>query len=191
MFKVIAKTALKTLLAAVILLCLAFGVASLGFPAKMAGFFEKCGNYEFATGYASLSYTYSHSTQDLVRCFNNSAMANNNGNVIHFGNMLLSDDGFDGYCEENAGYRQFACGKIACARYVAGDGKTALKLAEETVAQSGGFPKNNALVQLMLAAKSDRDMLVAIKSAFENITPLEGEEEYYSVATAELNKLLS
>ena len=44
MFKVIAKTALKTLLAAVIILCLAFGVASLGFPAKMAGFFEQCEN---------------------------------------------------------------------------------------------------------------------------------------------------
>lgn len=191
MFKVIAKTALKTLLAAVIILCLAFGVASLGFPAKMAGFFEKCGNYEFATGYASLNYTYSHKTADLARCFNNSAMAKNNGNVIHFGNMLLADEGFDTYCKENAGYRQFACGKIACARYVMGDGKTALKLAEETVLGEGGFPKNNALVSLMLAAEKDKEMLSAIKTAMEKVSPAESEAEYYATVTDVLNGLLS
>lgn len=190
MFKVIAKTALKTLLAAVILLCVAFGVASLGFPANMAGFFEKCGNYSFATGYASLSYTYSGKIDDLARCVNDSVLSGNDANTVHFGNMLLEDENFAGYCAENAGYRQYACGKIASAKYRQNDKQNALSVAKSAFVESG-FPANNALVQLMITAEEDKDMLTAIKSAVEEITPAESETEYHAQVLDILDGLLN
>ncbi|MDE7330480.1 MAG: hypothetical protein K2N30_05295 [Clostridia bacterium] len=189
MFKVIAKTALKTLLAAVIILCVAFGVASLGFPASMAGFFEKCGNYSFATGYASLSYTYSGKVDDLARCLNDSIMAGNDGNTVHFGNMLLDNGGFNGYCAENNGYRQFACGKIAAAKYRQGDKQNALLVAKSAFTE-GGFPVGNALVELMITAESDKDMLSAIKTEVGGIVPEDGEREYYEMVLDILNNSL-
>ena len=98
MFKVIIKTALKTLLALIIVLALAFVGLSLGYPSGMAGFFENCGMYSFAKGYASLSYTYSGNISDLARCFNDGVMAGDDGNTANRGNELISNEKFEEFC---------------------------------------------------------------------------------------------
>ena len=82
MFNVVVKTALKTLLGVIIALLIAFAIASLGFPGSMASLFENWGNYSLATGYASLSYSYSGNAEDLARCFQDSVLAGNDGDIV-------------------------------------------------------------------------------------------------------------
>lgn len=184
MFKVIVKTALKTLLAAIIILVLAFAGLSLGYPSGMASFFERCGWYSFAKGYASLSYTYSGNIEDLARCFNDGVMANDDGSTVKFGGELIEKDGFDGLCERETerlgiNYRHFVYGNVSCAKYRRGDKNGALDTAVKAFADKNSFPVNNALTQLAGTARGDATTLKLIKAEMESITPLESEKDYY------------
>lgn len=184
MFKVIIKTALKTLLALIIVLALAFVGLSLGYPSGMAGFFENCGMYSFAKGYASLSYTYTGNISDLARCFNDGVMAGDDGNTANRGNELISNEKFEEFCiaeTERLGldYRQFVYGNTACAEYRRGQKSEALETALKAVTDKNSFPVNNALAQLAGAAKGDATVLKLIKAEIESITPQESQKDYY------------
>lgn len=185
MFKIIAKTALKVLVAVIIALIIAFAVASLGFPKSMAGFFEKQGAYSFAGGYASLQYGYSGKTEDLARCVQDYVLAENDKNTVKFGDKLAAAEDFDGFSESETArlgfdYKQYICGKIACAKYRNGDKDGALVFAKTAVEESGRFAKNNALVQLVLEiyGADDADAARAAKPVLENVPHSEDDSEY-------------
>lgn len=176
MFKVIAKTALKTLAIVIALIVLAFGIASLGFPSAMAGAFEKLGNYSFATGYASLSYSYSKDVADLARCAQDSILAGNDKATVRFGDKLISHEDFSSYCEKESerlglDYFQFICGNTACAKYRTGNTDGALKTCETALSETEGFPEGNAYARLtvVVAEKNDADTAKLIKTALEGV----------------------
>lgn len=187
MFKVILKTALKTLLVVLLLAAVGFAIASLGFPKSMASYFEKCGNYSMAAAYSSLSYSYSGDADDLNRCVQDNIEAGNDRNVSAFGDELLSRDDFSQFCERKSGelkfdYRQYICGRIAVAKYRLGNFDGAISLVNGAMSFVN-FPSQNAMVQLVLAVrekgnKPDGERLLA---EVEKLKPTEEEQPYYEM----------
>lgn len=195
MFKVIAKTALKTLAVVAALIVLAFGIASLGFPSAMAGAFEKLECYSFATGYASLSYTYSKDVSDLARCAQDSILAENDKNTVKFGDMLISHEEFNAFCgkeSERLGhdYLQYICGKTACAKYRTGNKDGAFNTASAAFSKTEGFPENNAFAQLTVevAVKHDADTAKRIKTALKDVS---AEGGYYDAVINILDAIIN
>lgn len=197
MFKVIAKTALKALIIAVLFVSLAFGVLSLGYPLGMASFFEHCGNYSFASGYASLNYKYTGKLEDLDRCFYDCSLASDDGDIIYFGETLLSKHGFDEYGaargeELGINYKHYVCGCVAAAKYRQGDKAEALETAKSAFEAESGFPNANALVKLLLEAQTDTVYLEnGVKPAVLEITPLGGQADYYNRVISIIDGLIT
>lgn len=197
MKNIISKTAFKTILVVLIAAVLAFGVASLGFPQHMATFFENTGNYRFATGYASLAYTYSGTFDNLARCVDDSILSGSDSNIVNFASRMVQDDRFDEYCEErdkiiaetlsknnvtastNYSYKQYIMGNLACSMYVLDDADGALEIAK-TAVKGVGFPSNNALVMLAQRAvtNSDEDMKNKLREIIKEIQVAPDETEY-------------
>lgn len=204
MSKIILKTALKTLLIVAVVVLVAFGVASLGFPSDMASLCEKSGNYSMATGYASLSYTYSKDVNDLNRCFTDSIYAKNDGNIVKFGDQLIEDEKFPELCESITAikvktngkeieipidYKQYVCGHVAAAKYREGNEEQALETAKTAMADVEGFPSNNALAILSLQVIQDADKGTAKELLSEITANHRDESDYCKVLIDELTKV--
>ena len=167
------------ILAVIVAAALAFGVASLGFPAQMATMFERTGAYSVAMRYASLAYTYKPTMQNLERCVNDSVFCGDNGNTVNYGEMLLSRGEFEEYYAQIPGAKQFITGSIARAYYANGNKQQALATAQNAVGK--GFPKPNALGALALSAydASDREFMDSLIAAVRLCTPVSPEENQY------------
>lgn len=174
MFKVIYKTALKALLAVIIALVLAFGVASLAFPQSMASMCEKLGNYSGAVSYASLRYTYTKNVDDLARCADDSILAKSDGKIVKYCGKLVEHEDFDEVCKKKStellDYRQSVYGNLSAAQYRKGETQTAIQTAVKAMEGVNGFPKNNAFVFLTLEVqkKADKDTAVLILEEIKN-----------------------
>lgn len=202
MSKVILRTALKTLLAVIIVIIIGFTVLSLGFPKLMASFLEDGGNYSFAAGYASLSYSYSGDVGDLARCVHDYMAAENDEKVAEFGAKLVKHEKFSDYCDSETerlsayydkkfDYRQYICGKIAATKYRLGDNFGTMTIIESAM-DHVNFPANNALVQLVLMVqeRNDKDFGDEILIYLETITPQESEMVYYNAVKSVLEELV-
>lgn len=196
MTKVVLKTALKTILAVLVVIIIGFTVLSLGFPKTMASFFEDGGSYSFAAGYASLSYSYSGDVADLARCVHDYIAADRDDKVSQFGDDLIKHENFSEYCKsetERLGldYKQYVCGKIAVSKYKTGDKQGAMKTVDGALTEVG-FPANNAFVQLLLTVKEKNDkdfgdeLLVYVKT----VTPKDSEAEYYDAIKSILEEFV-
>ncbi len=193
MNKLILKTALKTAACIIALVLVAFTVASLGFPAEMAGMCERAGNYSFATGYASLKYSYTKDVNDLSRCVVDSILAGNEANVIKFGEKLLADEGF-AELAENADYKQYVCGNVACAQYASGKKDRAMQTVREAMLGVTDFPLNNsyAVLCIRVCEKADTVSAAELKDGLTRYAP-EGErqQKYYDAITKSLESIIS
>ncbi len=171
MNNIILKTALKTFLALFIALFVAFGIASLGFPQHMATACENIGAYSFATGYASLRYSYSGDKEDLARCLEDSILAGKDRNIVVFGNRLTEDrQAFDEYCKTKTegvwkkyDYRQYVLGALACAKFASGEADGAIDTAKYALEGAAGFPVPNAAGDLAEDIKAAGDAQTAGK----------------------------
>lgn len=101
--EVVVKTALKTLLAVIIALVLAFGIVSLAYPGGMANICENTGNYSMAVSYCSLAYKYSGKVEDLARCAEDSIFAKNDKKIEKYCSELLQHKDFENLCAEKSG----------------------------------------------------------------------------------------
>ena len=202
---IVSKTAFKTVLAVLILLIIAFGVMSFGFPQYMATFFEDMGNYSLATSYASLAYTYDGKEENLVRCVDDSILSGNDKKIVDFASRLVNSKTFDDYCAkrdeitrkklEQSGlqistdysYKQYVMGNLACSQYSLGDGNAALETA--VIAMDGvGFPANNVLVMLSRRAimQNDTEMKQKLYEIISNLTYVRADEEEYRRAVLQI-----
>lgn len=162
----------------------------------MAGFFENIGAYSFATGYASLAYTYSPNTEYLVRCLDDSILSGNEGNIVNFGDKFISDENFEEYCAERSNetldYKYYVFSSVATAKYGRGDKEGALNLAEQSFEGVSGFPKRNVYAALAVKAieKGDRafedELYNLVLNIDEKNKPLDGEEGHYNQLLAAL-----
>ena len=205
MSKVILKTALKTLLIVAVVVLVAFGVASLGFPSDMATLCERSGNYSMATGYANLSYTYSKNVYDLNRCFADSIYAKNDNDIVKFGGQLIDDEKFSEVCanitvvkgkidgkeiEIPIDYKQYVYGHVSAAKYRRGAKDEAFETAQTAMKDVSGFPKNNALAVLSLQVieKGDKDTAGKLLEEIENNHQDAG-NDYYKALVNQLKNV--
>ena len=171
MNNIIVKTALKTFLAIVIILFVAFGVASLGFPQHMATLCENMGAYSIATGYASLRYTYTDDMGDLSRCLEDSIFSQKDKNIVAFGDKMLADKGaFEEFCAaksdgvwQSYDYRQYVLGAIASSKLIMEDGDGAIETATYALDGESGFPVPNAAGDLAETIGDLKDRAAADK----------------------------
>ena len=206
MSKVILKTALKTLLIVAVVVLVAFGVASLAFPSEMAGLCEKTGNYSMATGYASLSYTYSKNVNDLNRCFTDSVSAENDNDIVKFGDKLIADEKFTEVCESITvikvevngkekempiDYKQYVYGRVAAAKYRSGKKDEAFDIAVKAMDGVQSFTKNNALsaLSIQVLQSNDKDMAGKLLTEVQKLSPADEDKEYYGILVDQLIKV--
>lgn len=100
---VVIKTALKTVLAVITALVIAFGIASLAFPGGMANICENTGNYSMAVGYSSLAYKYSGKVEDLARCAEDSIFSKKDKKIVKYCGELMAHDDFEKLCADKSG----------------------------------------------------------------------------------------
>lgn len=188
MKRVVVKTALKTLLVAVIALLAAFGVASLGFPRHMATLFENMGSYSLATGYASLSYKYSKTIGNLARCVDDSIFAGNDKNIVKYGDMLVVLEDFSEYAKERtealdgeADYFYFVYSNLAGAKYNCGNKDDALDMAQMAMQGVTDFPVNNtyAILATRAAQADDAEFCQKLYELIVDLTPSAAQQAYY------------
>lgn len=163
MNKIIFKTALKTIVAVIIAAILAFAVASLGFPRSMAGICEGFGNYSLATSYSSLSYKFTGDINDLYNCANYGILANDDGKITYYCAMFYEHDGFEEFCEGNAGVKQRVLSNLAAAQYRQGEKDKALNTAEAAMDGVSDFPAGNAISKLCVEVGKSYDKQTAQK----------------------------
>ncbi len=193
--KVVVKTAVRTVLAILAVLIVAFAVASFGFPQYMASVCENLGNYSLALRYSALRYSYTDDSLDLARCFENSVSLGDPDSIIKYGEELVAKSDFTDVCHyqeaefgklsdiyldgESLGfdYEQRVKGKIATAYYLNGDAARAADYALEANGTQS-FRSGNALIQLYAAVKTAGDGAAAqlLADRLSAVVPSDGEE---------------
>lgn len=191
MFKVIYKTALKTVLCLILLAAVVFGVMSLAFPRTMGKMCETTGNYSMAAGYFSQSYKYTGDIEDIARCSHNYITVGKDENIIVFCQKYIEDKQFDAYTEGNTGERQLIYGSLACARYRKGERAEAFSLAKKAMEGVSDFPAANAYVTLALEVIKVNDGLTArqILEELDNHSPDSNQTRSYVALKSELGKI--
>lgn len=193
MKNVVTKTALKTVLIVLIALIAAFTTASLGFPQHMATMFEKMGAYSFATGYAGLAYKYKNTVDRLARCVDYSIFAEDDANIVNYGDELVARDDFKEYAEGRTAaldgevdYFHFIYGRIACAKYISGKKDAAFETAQKSMQGVSDFPQDNAFAALAIRSvdNSDAEFSQRLLNEIKNFTPTAEQQTYYNAVIA-------
>lgn len=191
---VVAKTALKTVLIVIIALIVAFITASLGFPQHMATMFEKMGSYSFATGYAGLAYKYNGTVENLARCVDDSVFADDDANIVNYGDKLVAREDFIEYSEkrtEDSGidYYHFVYSNLARAKYNRGNSDGAFETAQESMQDATDFPVNNAFAVLAIRSveTSDKEFSEKLLNEIVKFEPAADQLNYYNAVIAILS----
>lgn len=181
MKSIVIKTAVKTLIAAVVALLIAFGIASVGFPRSMSGICENTGNYWLAARYASLSFIYTGDIDDLWRGAENGRRAGDNAKVIEFNEKMTKHSNFGKLCAEKGGepVRQYVYANLAQAKYSESDKQGAVNAVKDALDGVDGFPKNNALAVLAVTVSKAGDKATA-DMLYELMKDRDDGSEYFS-----------
>lgn len=192
--KIVVKTAVKTVLAILIILVVVFAVFNFAFPQHMATFSESIGNYALAVKYSSLRYSYTGDSMDLARCFDDSVSFGNDDYIIVYGEELVAKEDFPSVCSRKEkefyelndkyfgddvayDYNQRVKGKLAVAYYHKGEGEKAVDFA---LAANGtkSFASGNAIATLYLEIKAegDRQAAALMLSALNGVSPVNADE---------------
>lgn len=195
MSNVILKTALKTLLAVIIAFILALLILCFGFPATTADICQSFGNYSLAETFSSLNYKYYGNIEDLYNCANYSILAKDDGKIVENCKAFSEADGFESYCAEKDGLKQWILGNLSAAQYRKGDKDGALATARKSLEGVSGFPAGNAVISLTveIGKAKDRQSASALKEFLDgkSITPSEAEQTTYNNVTKVLQDLIN
>ncbi len=94
-----------------------------------------------------------------------------NGKIVSCGEKFIEDKAFAGYCQRKGdSYSQFIYGKVCVSKYLKGDKQAAIDFAKGTL--SGAFPKNNALVAVLITAieQKDTDTVTTIREEISGMS---------------------
>lgn len=182
MNKLILKTALITLATFALAALAVFSLWILISPQTMADACEKTGNYSFAVNCADLRYKYTGKTADLARCAEDSILSGKDNLIVKYGEMLISDEGFDELCtrrddevvdigfylDAEVRFKVYICANLSAAQYRMGSLDNAIKTAET----GGSFTK--LIIEIIEnGTKSDAEkVLEALDGSDENLIKL-------------------
>ena len=179
MKKLIVKTALITLLTAVVLGISVFGVCSLFAPAAMMQFTASIGMTGASGDYAYSAYCKTGELSYLAYSCEVAAETNDSRARERY-ELFINHEGFSAYCSDRdeqtaqqlpdglaqytqGGYERYTYGKYVCSLLRAGKGDEAIAYAVSTL--KGEFSENNAVIALAMQAIKDNEKQVCIKLA--------------------------
>ncbi len=178
--KVILRACLSTLAAVGVLLVFMFATLCAVFPSTMMVIAYDMGMESSSIHFAERAYKDSDDIYYIAYATEVAIEDDNKEKIVSCGEKMIADSRFATYTQEekSEGYEQFIYGEICVAQYKNGDSEGALERAYESL--QGGFPKNNALVAVMMVAKYRTD-LTMIEWGLEKLETIEveGEEKSY------------
>ena len=183
MQKLLTKVALITLGAIMGAVLLIFSLWILISPQSMASLSEDLGNYSFAVTCADLKYKYSHKTEDLARCVEDSILAKKNDKIVKYGDKLLASEDFEDFCAyrdkqlsanteylSEYSYRTYMLSTIALAEYRAGDLQKAVQTANR--GEKECFRKLALEVVICGTAEDREDLLKFVDPTIDGVVDL-------------------
>ncbi len=189
MDKVILKSVLWTLASIAVLLVFMICSLCLVFPSTMSGLTYDLGMESASIHFAQRAYKGSDDIYYIARATEVAIETERDGKIISCGEQFIADDGFDGYCEKKGEtYGQFIVGQVCVSKYEKGERDSAIQLAVNSL--HGDFPRNNALVALLITARTNKDAETVdkIKSALVTLQVQEADEGYLQEIVALANR---
>lgn len=170
-----------TLASVIVMLALAFGIASLAFPKNMSEICENFGNYKLAASYAERQYEYTGSTEDLYRCTCLYIRVGDRSKTVKFCGKLVDKQDFKEYCGPNA---QYIYSNYATALYLSGNDEKAVEIAEKSV-EDGFVPNTYAALTVKAVEREDKVFGGKLLSSLEENKPLDNShlEDYNAIET--------
>ncbi len=181
--KVILRAFLSTFAAIVVLFAFMLSALCIFFPSTMMEITYDLGMESSSVHFAVRAYDGSEDIYYIAYATEVSIQEDMTGKILSCGEKFIHDEKFDEYCkkkgEDGESYQQFIYGQVAVSRYQKGDKTGAIELADSAFVE-GRFPKQNALVVLLLTAmeNGDEETLTLIGERL-NQTNAEGEEGKY------------
>ncbi len=155
--KVILRAFLSTLAAIGILL--SFMILSLVafFPSTMMECAYDLGMESSSIRFAERAYKSSDDVYYIAYATEVAIEDDRKGKILSCGEKFLKDKHFEDYCaEKNESYRQYIFGQVSVCKYEKGDKSSAVELACSAI-KEGTFPKNNAVVAVIVASLQEND----------------------------------
>lgn len=173
--KIIIRSFLSTLAAIVMLLVFMVGMLVAVYPETMMNISYDMGMEKASVWFAERAYKRHDKIETIAFATTVAIEENMYGKIVSCGDKMIGDNEFDEYCqrkdEENekkyegqteileilGSYDQYVYAQVSVAQYKTGDKDGAVARAVNAVEITSGFPKNNAIVCLLIEADSDGD----------------------------------
>ncbi len=193
--RVILRAAISTLISILVLFAFMLGALCLIFPSTMMGVTYDLGMNEASVDFAKTAYDRSHQIEYIAFATEVAIETGDNARVEECGTVLIAQDGFETYCDKrdseltaDIAYKQYIYGQVSVAKYALN--KTdAVATAFAGLAENT-FPKNNAVVALLVAAlrADDTQTVAEIKTEMNEraSTIIEADKSYFDEITAQL-----
>ncbi|MBQ8684910.1 MAG: hypothetical protein IJ514_01915 [Clostridia bacterium] len=162
--KVILRAALSTLAAILALIAFMVLTLSLAFPSTWMKISYDLGMDGVSVRSAKRAYDYSGDVAYIAYATEVAIGADDDERIEECGELFIADDDFVSYCSArnqtlpegaDGEYEQYVYGQVSVAKYRLGDKDGAVDTAFDGV--ESGFPKNNAVVSLLLTALQAED----------------------------------
>ncbi len=160
--KVILRAALSTLAAIAALLAAMTLALCFIFPSTMMRITYDLGMDGASIRYANRAYSYTGDVYFIAFATEVAIGESNDAQIELCGEKLIDDENFDAHCQKRneqvaseGGYAQYVFGQVCLAKYRQGEKTEAIDKSFALV--ESGFPKNNAIAAVLLAALSQDD----------------------------------
>lgn len=184
--KVILRALASTLLAITVLIVFMIFALAFIFPSTMMKITYDLGLDGASVRNARRAYRYSGEVSYIAYATEVAIGADDDEYISECGELFIADDQFTEYCQQrnqalpegvDGYYEQYIYGQVAVAQYSLGDKQKAIDTAFDGVQTS--FPKNNAVVALLLRAfkENDRTTVLDIYREMDEIDERISQEE--------------
>ncbi len=154
--KVILRAVLSTLMAIGVLLVFMILSLCIAFPSTMMKITHDLGMDSSSIHFAERAYDGGEDIYYIAYATEVAIEDDKRDKIISCGERFIADDEFDRYCGgRGENYGQFIYGQVSVAKYEAGAKTEAVELAYDSL--NGRFPKNNAVIAMIVAAKGRGD----------------------------------
>ena len=188
MDKVIVRAIVSTLLAICALVAFMILALAFIFPSTMMKITYDLGMDGASVRNAKRAYKYSGEVSYIAYATEVAIVDDDFEKIGECGKLFISDENFDKYCSERnqnlpegveGAYEQYVYGQVCVAEYKLGNKENAVTIAFSGVEES--FPKNNAVIALLLTAVSagDNDTKNTIYYEMSQKTLSTEEEAYF------------
>lgn len=193
--KIVLRAFLTTLASVAILFLFMITALVCVYPQTMMKLTDNLGMENASIWFAEVSYNRTDDVYYLAYATEVAIGQEDYQSIDNCGKQLIAHEGFDEFCEKKGDksgeaemtYRQYVCGQVCIAKYKCGNITEAVNLAFEVV-EENAFPKNNAVVAVLLTALQNGDAetveLIRGKMIERQDRMIESDEDYFKAILA-------